>query len=144
MNSATTEFTVRYAETDQMGIVHHSVYPVWFEAGRTEFIKKAGISYSEVEAKGLLLPLISLKCEYKGFAKYDDRITVETYLKDMTPVRMTFGYRVYRNDDLSNAITTGETMHVWTNKILKPINLKKYDPELYNLFESNFKESLSK
>ena len=60
-----TRFPVRYAETDQMGIVHHSVYPVWFECGRTDFIKEYGIAYDELERLGLMLPLVRLLCEYK-------------------------------------------------------------------------------
>lgn len=144
MITSTTVFTVRYAETDQMGIVHHSVYPIWFEVGRTEFIKKIGISYSEIEQKGLLLPLIGLDCNYKSFAQYDDEIIVKTFLKEMTPVRMTFGYQVFRNNDFSKVITTGETMHVWTNKNLKPLNLRKYNSQLYSLFESHFEVNSEK
>ncbi len=128
-----TEFIVRYAETDQMGIVHHSVYPVWFEAGRTEFIKIAGMSYSEIEERGLLLPLISLQCIYKGFSKYEDKIIVETFIKDIAAVRIIFGYEVSKNGD-GKVITEGETSHAWTNKNLKPVNLKKAEPGLYELF----------
>jgi acyl-CoA thioester hydrolase len=59
-----TEFVVRYAETDRMGIVHHSNYPIWFEMGRTEYIKEAGISYSEIEARGSMLPLFIPPARY--------------------------------------------------------------------------------
>ena len=133
MLTSKTEFIVRYAETDQMGIVHHSVYPVWFEAGRTEFIKIAGISYSEIEERGLLLPLISLQCIYKGFSKYEDKIIVETFIKDIAAVRIIFGYKVSKNGE-GKVITEGETSHAWTNKNLKPVNLKKAEPGLYELF----------
>lgn len=127
-----TRLTVRYAETDQMGIVHHSNYPVWFEAGRTDFIRKMGMPYSKIEENGLLLPLVELRCVYKGAAKYEDEIVVKTCIKEITAARITFHYEVYRLGE-SNLITSGETMHAWTNKTLKPINIKKNSPEIYQL-----------
>lgn len=127
-----TTFTVRYAETDQMGIVHHSVYPIWFEAGRTDFIRQAGISYSEIEKKGLLLPLIQLTCNYMSAAKYEDAVTVATSLRSMTFTRLRMSYTV-KVEGSPGIIATGETLHVWTDLNLKPLNLKKNFPELYEL-----------
>jgi len=127
-----TKLTVRYAETDQMGIVHHSNYPVWFEAARTDFIRKVGISYSEIESKGLLLPVIELNCCYKGSARYEDNIVVKTHIDSMTGVRIVFSYEVFIEGN-EKPITTGQTTHVWTTKDLKPVNLKKHMPELYEL-----------
>jgi len=127
-----TKLTVRYAETDQMGIVHHSNYPVWFEAARTDFIRKVGISYSEIESKGLLLPVIELNCCYKGSARYEDNIVVRTHIESMTGVRIVFSYEVFIEGN-EKPITTGQTTHVWTTKDLKPLNLKKHMPELYEL-----------
>lgn len=132
-----TKFVVRYAETDQMGVVHHSNYPVWFEAGRTDFIRKMGMPYSKIEEEGAMLPLIELKCCYKSFARYEDQITVKTRVKDNTGVRLSFYYEVYKNDE-TEAITTGETIHVWTNTDLKPVNIKKFRPGLYELVNSAF------
>lgn len=129
-----TRLIVRYEETDRMGIVHHSVYPVWFEAGRTEFIKTAGTRYSELEEMGIRLPLLTLVCRYSGFAEYEDEVTVVTSMKSLSPTRVAFEYRIRRNKE-SKAIVSGETEHVWTDKNLKPFNLKKRYPELYSLFE---------
>lgn len=127
-----TRLVVRYAETDQMGIVHHSNYPVWFEAGRTELIKRMGLPYSKIEEKGLLLPLIELKCRYRGAARYEDEITIKTSLKELTYSRAVFYYEVFRNNECC-PITTGETMHAWTDRRLKPINIKKHFPEVFDL-----------
>lgn len=127
-----TRFVVRYAETDQMGIVHHSCYPIWFEAGRTDFIRKMGLPYSEIEKMGFLLPLIELKCTYKGFACYEDEILVRTRVKELTCARVVFYYQVFKEDG-KKLITTGETMHAWTNKALKPLNIKKHAPQIYDL-----------
>lgn len=129
--------TVRYAETDQMGIVHHSNYPIWYEASRTAFIRKLGLPYSKVEEMGVMLPLIELKCNYKGSAKYEDEVIVKTLVKEMTGARITFGYEVYRKSDNGDIlINTGETMHAWTNRELKPVNLKKFKPEIFDILLS--------
>lgn len=127
-----TKFIVRYAETDQMGVVHHSNYPIWFEAGRTDFIKKMGIPYSKIEETGYMLPLLELKCCYKQPAKYEDEIIVKASLKAISFSRVTFYYEVFKNDSIQ-AIASGETMHAWTDKQLKPVNIKKHAPELFEV-----------
>lgn len=129
-----TLFTVRYAETDQMGVVHHSNYAVWFEAGRTDFIKKMGLPYSKIEENGAKLPLLELKCQFKGFARYEDDIIVKTSISEYTATRIVFHYEVYKQGS-EHAITLGETMHCWTDGNLKPVNLKRYRPEIYDLIE---------
>lgn len=131
---AQTQFTVRYAETDQMGVVHHSNYAVWFEAGRTDFIRKMGLPYSRIEENGAKLPLLELKCQFKGFARYEDEIIVNTNISEYTATRIVFHYEVYKKGD-EHAITLGETMHCWTDGNLKPVNLKKYRPEIFDLIE---------
>jgi acyl-CoA thioester hydrolase len=133
-----TELTVRYAETDQMGIVHHSNYPVWFEAGRTDFIRKMGLPYSKIEENGAMLPLIELNCRFKGHARYEDEIIVKTNIVQHTGIRLAFHYEVYIKDN-EDAITEGETIHVWTNCSLKPVNIKKFKPEINVLIEKAIK-----
>jgi acyl-CoA thioester hydrolase len=127
-----TKFIVRYAETDQMGIVHHSNYPVWYEAGRTDFIRKMGMPYSNIEEMGILLPLIELKCSFKSAARYEDEIIVKTSIKEYSGTRIIFNYDVYIKDD-PILINRGETVHVWTKKDLRPINIKKHSQEIYEL-----------
>ena len=118
-----TNLVVRYAETDQMGIVHHSNYPIWFEAGRTDFIRKMGLPYSEIEKMGVSLPLIELKCVFKGFSKYEDEIIVKTRIKGHNGLRLIFGYEVVKKGN-DEPITEGETIHVWVDDKFKPVNLK--------------------
>lgn len=132
-----TPITVRYAETDRMGIVHHSNYPVWFEVGRTEFIKQCGMSYSYIESLGILLPLLELNCKYINSSTYEDKIIVRTRIKSATKTRLNFYYEVFKEQDMEKPITSGETLHVWTNKELKPINLQKHNMELYNIIAKN-------
>ncbi|PYG86965.1 acyl-CoA thioester hydrolase [Ruminiclostridium sufflavum DSM 19573] len=139
-----TPITVRYAETDRMGIVHHSNYAIWFEAGRTELIKKCGISYTEVEAKGILLPLLELRCRFISSAAYEDRLIVRSSIKSYSKTRLEFFYQVFKEQDMSKPITTGETVHVWTSRDLKPINLQKHFPELYHIININAAKDLAK
>ena len=130
-----TNIVARYAETDQMGIVHHSVYPVWFECGRTEWIEKFTMSYDEIERQGLLLPLLSLRCDYKSPALYNNKLSVITALKKSSLTRLTFSYEVIRKED-GKVICIGETDHTWTNKDLKPVNMKKAFPDIYQKLQS--------
>jgi len=125
-----TRFPVRYAETDQMGIVHHSVYPIWFECGRTDFIKHYGIAYNELEELGLMLPLIRLTCEYKNPVKYGDSVLVKTRLIKATKVRLVLGYEVYA-ENKNLFCVNGTTEHAWTATYLKPVNISKYRPEIF-------------
>jgi len=127
-----TRLKVRYAETDQMGIVHHSNYYVWFEVGRTEFFNKTGMSYGDIEKKGLLLPLIESSCSYKEPARYEDEIIVRTWIEDLGAVRITFSYEVIREKD-GKLLASGKTVHAFVNTNLKPVNLKKINR---NVFES--------
>lgn len=125
-----TELIARYSETDQMGIVHHSNYPIWFEAGRTTFFKQLGLSYSKIEEAGTILPLTSLICTFKSPARYEEEIIVRTRVLKMSVVKLVFQYEVLKKEGML-PIVIGETAHAWTNKQLKPVNLEKKLPELY-------------
>ncbi|NLT15461.1 MAG: acyl-CoA thioesterase [Clostridiales bacterium] len=131
-----TRLTVRYAETDRMGIVHHSNYAVWFEAGRTDFIKQAGISYSELEARGVFLPLYEITARFKSPARYEDEIAVITSLKQLTRVRLLLSYEVV-NTTTNTLLATGETLHAFTNTALKPLNVEKALPDVYALLKES-------
>ncbi len=127
-----SEIEVRYAETDQMGIAHHSCYAVWFEVARTDFIKSLGIPYTEVENRGLIFPLTFLECKYKTAALYEDKLQIHAKLTKLTPVRLEFSYDVVRD---GKVIATGKTGHGMVSKDLKPMNVKKVFPDLYQMFE---------
>jgi acyl-CoA thioester hydrolase len=125
-------FMARYVETDQMGIVHHSNYVNWFEIGRFDFLRELGISNKEIENLGILLPLYEMNCQYKSPARAEDKIVVTTKLVDCSRVRIKFSYQV--NDFNTNLLVAlGETMHAWTDKDLRPINIQKQSPNVYNL-----------
>jgi len=132
-----TEFVVRYAETDQMGIVHHSNYPVWFEAGRTKFFKQLGFPYSLIEGQSILLPLTDIGCRFKKPAHYEDNIIVKTRISKLTHVRIGFYYEAFEKE--SNALLAeGETNHGWTDRGLKPVIISKIMPDLYETLVKNY------
>ncbi len=128
-----TEIVVRYAETDQMGVVHHAVYPVWYEVGRTAWIEASGVHYAALEQKGILLPLSGLQCGYQKPIHYGETVTVVTALTKLTPFQVVFSYEVLREEEV---VSTGSTQHGWTDKGLKPIPLKRVDPDLYALLST--------
>ena len=141
MKISKTELTVRYAETDQMGIVHHSVYPIWYEAGRTDYIKMFGISYTEMEAAGVMMPLINLTCHYGIPAKYEDVVVVETRATKLSAAKMVLYYEVKRKSD-SVLLGSGTTEHGFVDsKTFKPINVKKKLPELFAMISNDIKEN---
>ena len=125
---------VRYAETDKMGIVHHSVYPIWYELARKKKKKKVGFPYSKMEEVGLMTPLVELNCKYYSPAYYDDELIVTATVSKLTPARIVFYYEVFRKDS-NKPINTGYTVHAIVNRDMKPINTKKIFPEIYQAME---------
>lgn len=126
-----TLITARYAETDQMGIIHHSVYPVWFEVGRTNFIKMLGVTYSQLEKNGVMLPLASLSCNYILPIHYEDEVIIETSVSEMKYAKMEFSYRVLMKDT-EQLMAKGKTVHAFVNsQTFRPINIKKANPDMY-------------
>lgn len=132
MIESQSKIVARYAETDQMGIIHHSVYPVWFEVGRTDFIKKLGYTYSQMEKDGVMLPLVSLNCVYLFPAKYEDELIIKSYVDELKYSSVTFNYEVIRvNDNI--IIAKGSTIHAFVNSDdFKVISLKKKNIDIYN------------
>jgi acyl-CoA thioester hydrolase len=123
---------VRYAETDQMGVVHHANYLAWFEIGRTEFIRSLGVSYADLERRGLYLPVVEANCKYKQPAKYDDEVIIQTTIGEIKGARLTFDYQVIRTED-QQILVNGFTQHVFTTPDFKPFNLRSKMPDIYDL-----------
>jgi acyl-CoA thioester hydrolase len=98
VNSVSSTFRVRYAETDQMGVVYHTHYLVWCEIARTDFIRQFGASYADLEKEGLLLAVAEANVRYAASARYDDLITVEAQIESVKSRLLTFTYQIYRDD----------------------------------------------
>jgi acyl-CoA thioester hydrolase len=101
---------VRYAETDQMGIVYYANYLVWFEVARTDLLRVAGWSYREMEADGCALPVTEAHCAYRRSARYDDELDIRTEGQLLSPVRVRFDYQVMRAVD-GTLLADGHTVH---------------------------------
>jgi len=93
-----TTFYVRYAETDQMGLVHHSAYLIWFEEGRSQYMRACGADYAEIERSGALFAVAEAHARYEAPARYGDRVTVRTWVEEIRSRSITFGYAVYNAD----------------------------------------------
>ena len=91
---------VRYAETDQMGCVHHANYLVYFEMGRTELLRSSGMDYRSIEAKGYYLVIAKISCRYRSPARYDDELILRTTLRRVTRARIDHSYELLRNGEL--------------------------------------------
>ncbi|MDY2587680.1 acyl-CoA thioesterase [Winogradskyella aquimaris] len=125
MNYNETNIRVRYGETDQMGVVYHANYAVYFEVGRTEWLREFGLSYSAMEAEGIMLPVISLNINYKNSARYDDVLKVKTKLKKMPTASIEFDYEL--SNDKDELLATGNTVLAFIDvKRNRPTRCPKY------------------
>ncbi len=109
-----TQLRVRYAETDQMGFAYYGNYARYYEVGRAEAMRQLGMTYREMEEKGVFMPIVVLTSKYIRPAYYDDLLTVRTIVKDMPTARMHFFYEIYRED--GQLINTGETVLAFIRK----------------------------
>ena len=116
---------VRYAETDQMGVVYHGNYAQYFEMGRVEWLRNLGISYKWMEENGVMLPVVSLELNYKKPARYDDVLRIKTKLKSQSTVKIEFDYEIF--NEQNQLLTTGYSMLVFVDmKTGRPIIPPKY------------------
>ncbi|AWM12903.1 thioesterase [Flavobacterium sediminis] len=116
---------VRYAETDQMGVVYHGNYAQYFEMGRVEWLRNLGVSYKWMEENGVMLPVVSLTMNYKKSARYDDLLTVKTIFKKQSGVKIEFDYEIY--NEKGELLTTGYSMLVFIDmKTGRPVYPPSY------------------
>ncbi|MDG2194220.1 MAG: thioesterase family protein [Polaribacter sp.] len=108
-----TSFRVRYGETDQMGVVYHGNYAQFFEIGRIDWLRSLDISYKKMEENNIILPVISLQCNFKKSAEFDDEITVKTILKKIPSVKIEFEYEI--TNQKNELLTTGNTVLAFIN-----------------------------
>jgi len=121
---------VRYAETDKMGVVYYANYLVWFEVGRTDWLRDTGWTYRAMEADGFLLPVIEAHCEYKQGARYDDELEIRTRASLVSPVRIQFDYEVARPAD-GMVLALGHTVHATIGPAGKPARLPERIKDLF-------------
>lgn len=118
-----TRLRVRYAETDQMGVVYYANYLIWMEIGRVELVRGLGISYREIEeAEGLCLAVIEATCRYFYPARYDQEIVIETQILNSNARVIEFGYLI-RSAGEDRMLAEGSTRHMWLNREFRPARL---------------------
>lgn len=123
---------VQYYETDQMGVVHHSNYIRWFEEARTELMDAIGFGYARMEEEGVIIPVLSVACEYKSMVKYGETVEIRPVIESFTGVRLMIRYEI-TDAKTGELRTTGESKHAFLNRAYRPVSLKKQHPEIYEL-----------
>ena len=118
MIQSRVQVTVRYAETDMMGIVYHANYLPWFEVGRTTLLKEIGVPYRQLEEEGFRLPVLEISAKYLKPATYDDAVLVITTLRERPLLRIRLVYEVRRGDEL---LVTGTSVHAFVDKAGRPV-----------------------
>ena len=112
-----TTISVRYGETDKMGVAHHSSYLLWFELGRTGLLRDVGFTYRDLESDGYILPVMEYNCRFFRGAEYDDSVVVETTVAELKSRLVTFRYRVRRGEE---TLVEGWTRHLCVTPANKP------------------------
>jgi acyl-CoA thioester hydrolase len=130
----THTFRVRYAETDAMGIAHHSSYVIWMEAGRTEFMRAFGFTYRQLEEMGVVMPVLEINVRYRFSAVYDDEIRVSTWVDELTRTRIKLAYSITLLPD-DKLLAEGSSLHTFTNREGRPIRITHH-PEAWSRLQS--------
>lgn len=135
---------VLYYETDQMAIVHHSNYIRYMEEGRLAYMRQAGLVYHELEARGILMPVTSVNCQYRQSLRFDDWMSVITTLTQFNGVRAAYHYEIIRADD-GICAATGDSAHCFLGKATRrPVSLKKAAPDFYMQWAQFFQSEQKK
>ena len=125
-----------YYETDKMGIIHHSNYIRWFEEARLHYMEEMGWPFKKVETAGIIIPVLSVDCQYKSMVHYDDIVDIYTKITKYSGVKMNIAYRIV-DSETGELRCTGGTSHCFLNMDYKPVRMKREYPELYELFMSH-------
>jgi len=128
MNHVEARLRVRYAETDQMGVVYHANYLVWMEVGRVEYCRASGFRYRDLEAEGVLLAVVEAHCRYLSPALYDEEVIVRTAIEEASQRLVRFSYRISSGED-GRLLAEGSTKHVFCGQDRRARKL----PEKYHL-----------
>ncbi len=130
----------QYYETDQMGVVHHSNYIRWFEEARVEFLERIGAGYKEMEAAGIISPVVSVACKYRSMVRFADTVEIRLAITAYNGIKLELAYEV-RDAQTGELRCTGESSHCFLGPEGKPVSLKKDYPEYHRLFSSYLQEA---
>lgn len=133
MKLVRTSIKVRYQETDQMGVVYHANYLVWFEIGRTAFIENMGFKYHEMESQGAVSPVVDADLHFKQPIRYGEEAIVTTWIEEYDGLRVTYGYKI--ESEQNNIAVTGFTKHVVVKKdSFRPISIRRSFPDWHEAY----------
>lgn len=139
MHSCEIVIRPRYEETDQMGVIYHANYFNWFEVGRSEWFRTLGYTYRELEAQGIILPVLECNCNFIKPAKYDVEVIVKTEVEVVKGIRIKLKYTVSRKSD-GELLARGFTWHGFVDKDLKPVKIKRVNPEIWQMINGGENE----
>ena len=132
-----TAIEVRYPECDSMGIVHHSVYAVWYEIARMDFFEKVGFGYSAMHEKGIDPPMVDLHVQFKAAVRYPGTVTIRTKATLASGKKLRLHYECWNADALVNEC---DTFHIWTGPDHRSLDMEKDLPEIFALFSAALEE----
>lgn len=129
-----TQVKVRYAETDQMGVVYHANYLIWMEVGRTQLIEDLGFQYAKMEEDGIISPVIDVHVQYKKPITYGGTAYIETWIEEYNGFRSTYGYRIM--NEAGDVAVEATSQHVVVNKeTFRPVSFRKHYPDWHEAYE---------
>jgi len=128
----------QYYETDQMGIIHHSNYIRWMEEARLDFMSQCGVPYKHLEEMGIIIPVLSVSCEYRSMVHFDDSVAIHVKMVRYSAIKMNLEYTFY-NAATEELTTAGTSSHCFLNRDYRPISLKKNYPDI----DRRFREMLT-
>lgn len=133
MMTSQTQIRVRYGETDQMGVVYHGNYALYFEQARTEALRQIDITYKSLEEFGVMMPVVSLHTDFKRSAKYDDLLTIKSYLRELPTAKIVLDYEVFNEEGL--LLATGNSTLVFMDKQTnRPVRCPEHLYQKFNAF----------
>lgn len=134
MKIATATTAVRYAETDQMGVVYHANYLVWMELGRTALVESLGFDYAALEAEGIVSPVIEVQVKFKKPLRYGETATIKTWIDKYDGLRVMYGYEILNSQ--GDLCVTGTTVNVCVRKdTFRPVSMKRTCPNWHKAYE---------
>lgn len=132
MFSTCTAIDVRYPDVDAMGIVHHAVYPIWYEIARMDFFDKAGLGYERMHPHGVDPAMVNLNMNYAAPVRYPGKVWVSTKVRSYAPRKLELEYEVALTEG-GKSVATATSFHIWTGPDFKAYNVQENLPEIYDL-----------
>lgn len=135
-----TTIDVRYPDCDRMGIVHHAVYPIWYEIARMDFFEKMGFSYADMNALGINPPLVELDLRYNAPATYPGTVQIRTRLSAYASKKLELRYETWFNGQLCGS---ARTFHIWTGPDMKSLDMQQNKPEVYAKIQAAYEPEVT-